>query len=71
MCCTQCPASKITLCFIPSFVWIGLAVIFLLSGEILTERRYLHDRQELEIVRGVKKKLYHIALDFDTELKST
>ena len=30
-----------------------------------------HDHQEREIVRGVKKKLYHIALDYDTELKST
>ena len=40
MCCTQCPASKITLCLITSFVWIWLAVIFVVSGEILTERRY-------------------------------
>ena len=52
MCCTQCSASKIALCLL-FFFWIWLAVIFLVSG--------VHDYQEREIVRRVKKKLYHIA----------
>ena len=60
---TQCPATKITLYLIPSFVWMWLAVIFLVSDEILTSTGIFHVYQERKIVRGVKKKLYHIALD--------
>ena len=72
MCCTQCPASKITLCLIPSFVWIWLAVIFLVSGEILTERRYPSwPSRAVNRSWCQKEALPHCFIDYDTELKST
>ena len=51
------------------FRWIWLAVTFLsISWTFSPSAGIFHDHQEWVIVRDVKKKFSHVALDYDTEL---